>query len=323
VEAARWRVLRFVSLASVDNHSTLSFKNLSSHQVDNELLKLAKGKQKTAAWFASHCGVFSKRDELVEKLQEFIDVDVYGKCGSLKCPRLSSECDELLNSTYRFYLAFENTLCIDYLTEKLFNTINHNVVPVIFSGAELSRFLPPKSYIDANDFATVEELASFLQSLAEHPEEYIKYFWWRKHYQIMRWDHMELCALCQKLNEPNPSSKRQVYVSIKDWFYKNACTKSRINFWIPARQLSDCCLNKQFMGLKSILNVESVKSGSVEHPMQFCIIYETVIGWRKSALKANHANNCTTHVAVATMNESEVFTSLLVNENLSGWVDEL
>jgi hypothetical protein len=41
---------------------------------------------------------------------------------------------------------------------------------------------------------------------------------------------MEYCALCLKLNEPNRSSKRQVYSSIKNWFYLNACSKPIIDF---------------------------------------------------------------------------------------------
>lgn len=187
-------------------------------------------KQKSAAWFVSHCNVFSHRDELVRKLQGFVDVDVYGKCGTLTCPRFSSECSEMLNTTYRFYFAFENTLCVDYLTEKLYNVIGENIIPVIFSGAELSRFLPPKSFIDANEFNTVEDLAYYLEYLSLNPHEYIKYFWWKKHYKVIRWDDMELCGLCEKLNEPSFGMKRQTYVSIVDWFYKDACKYPKIKF---------------------------------------------------------------------------------------------
>lgn len=189
-----------------------------------------ENKQKTAAWFVSHCNAFSKRDGLVEKLQKFIDVDVYGKCGTLSCPRYSKECDEMLNTTYRFYFAFENSLCIDYLSEKVYDTINHNIVPVIYTGADLKRFLPPKSYIDANEFGTAEDLADYLKFLSTNPEEYLKYFWWKKHYKITSYHKIELCDICQKLNQPNFTSKRQTYVSIKDWVYRNTCRDPKIKF---------------------------------------------------------------------------------------------
>lgn len=178
----------------------------------------------------SHCGVISRRDELAEKLKDFIDVDIYGECGNLKCPRGSAHCDTMLNTTYHFYLSFENTLCVDYITEKLFNVMQNFIIPIVFSGADLSRFVPPKSYIDANDFDDVEELADYLNYLIFNPEEYLKYFWWRRHYEIVP-ARAAFCDLCKKLNEPNFKQKRQTYGNIKEWWYRGSCQKSsRIKF---------------------------------------------------------------------------------------------
>ena len=65
------------------------------------------------------------RDEM-EKNQENLDrqVDVYGKCGKLKCSRDNeTECFLMLDQDYKFYLSFENSLCEDYVTEKFFNML--------------------------------------------------------------------------------------------------------------------------------------------------------------------------------------------------------
>ena len=40
-------------------------------------------------------------------------------------------CDEELVQGYKFYLSFENNLCQDYVTEKFWNAMRRNVVPVI------------------------------------------------------------------------------------------------------------------------------------------------------------------------------------------------
>lgn len=33
-------------------------------------------------------------------------------------------------SKYKFYLAMENALCKDYITEKVFKVLSHNIIPV-------------------------------------------------------------------------------------------------------------------------------------------------------------------------------------------------
>ena len=77
------------------------------------------------AWVVSNCNkVTSNRMEYVSKLKNYIQVDVYGKCGDFQCANHSGifPCDYKLGTNYKFYLAFENSICVDYVTEKLFNT---------------------------------------------------------------------------------------------------------------------------------------------------------------------------------------------------------
>ena len=82
----------------------------------------AAGKTKKVAWFVSNCGSRNGRLRYVEELQKYIDVDIYGHCGPLQCARHGNgeKCFKMLQSDYKFYLAFENSNCKDYITEKLF-----------------------------------------------------------------------------------------------------------------------------------------------------------------------------------------------------------
>lgn len=93
--------------------------------------------------------------------------------------------------------------------------------------------MPPKSYIDANQFATAEDLAKHLKYLSDNPKELIKYFWWKKYYKIREQYIVrgpQLCKICQKLNEPNLFLRNQFYPSIKKWYSDGICIKPKIKF---------------------------------------------------------------------------------------------
>ena len=40
-------------------------------------------------------------------------------------------CFDLVNKEYRFYLSLENDICNDYITEKAFNALKLNTIPII------------------------------------------------------------------------------------------------------------------------------------------------------------------------------------------------
>ncbi|XP_062139124.1 alpha-(1,3)-fucosyltransferase C [Drosophila sulfurigaster albostrigata] len=201
---------------------------LGSHGNDSEVLELWPQKLKMAAWFVSHCETLSKREELAAALQQHIDVDIYGKCGTLSCARGDPHCEEMLDTDYMFYLAFENSLCVDYVTEKLYSAMQRRIVPVVFGGANYTRFLPPHSYIDANRFESVEQLASHLRYVANDVNEYMSYFWWRQHYQLVQ--HSPFCDLCAQLHRPGAQHRTQFYGDIEAWWFNSCRFQSHIRF---------------------------------------------------------------------------------------------
>ena len=71
----------------------------------------------------------------------------------------------------------------DYVTEKFFNILPYNVIPVVFNGANMSAIAPPHSYINAEDFSSVEQLAEYLQLVARNDSLFASYFWWRDYYK--------------------------------------------------------------------------------------------------------------------------------------------
>ena len=78
-------------------------------------------------------------------------------------------CFKKLASQYKFYLSFENSICDEYVTEKLTRAFASNVVPIVFGGANYSQITPPNSVINVDNFETIESLANYLTEL-DHNE---------------------------------------------------------------------------------------------------------------------------------------------------------
>ncbi|XP_031328238.1 alpha-(1,3)-fucosyltransferase C-like [Photinus pyralis] len=181
-------------------------------------VQVIKKKTKLVAWFASHCKTSSKREKLAEEMKKYLPVDIYGKCGTLKCEKArgnklsSPKCYEMLENTYKFYLSFENSICKDYSTEKLYNVLKKNVVPIVYGAGNYSLSAPPYSVINVADFDTVKQLTDYLMHLDKNMTEYLKYFEWKKKFKIV--EVRKGCDICKKLNEP---LRKSVYDDLKSW----------------------------------------------------------------------------------------------------------
>eukprot|EP00656_Telonema_subtile_P002759 TRINITY_DN11262_c0_g1_i2.p1 TRINITY_DN11262_c0_g1~~TRINITY_DN11262_c0_g1_i2.p1 ORF type:complete len:263 (-),score=55.24 TRINITY_DN11262_c0_g1_i2:592-1380(-) len=98
-------------------------------------------KTKTTApvvWIQSNCDTSSGREHYVRELQKHIRVDSYGKCLHNKDwdvdPSKQAKGDGVSQndpgstvetiSQYKFYIAFENANCVDYVTERLVNAFH-------------------------------------------------------------------------------------------------------------------------------------------------------------------------------------------------------
>ncbi|XP_022109353.1 galactoside 3(4)-L-fucosyltransferase-like [Acanthaster planci] len=145
-----------------------------------------QGKTKLAIWMGSNCrNTGWPRLNFVRKLQSYMPIDIYGRCGNLTClplDRMSSKCTVDLVQKYKFYLALENSECEDYITEKVWDkALTRGVVPVVYGARkkDYEELLPPNSFIYIGDYENVKELADYLKILDTRPDLYAKYFEWQ------------------------------------------------------------------------------------------------------------------------------------------------
>lgn len=127
---------------------------------------------------------------------------------------------EWLGSQYKFYLAFENSLCKDYVTEKFFNPFKYGMIPIFFGGNGVE-FLAPqstKSFINVRNFSSPSKLVDYIKYLDTHDNEYKSYFEWTKEYKVGL-QLNEHCELCHKLNnQSNNNLPHKSIPNLDEWW---------------------------------------------------------------------------------------------------------
>lgn len=200
-----------------------NFRNLNKTEI------IGKNKR-LLIWMVSNCAVQSKREKYVEILQKYLDIDIYGPCKFSKytCSKNDQErCTRMIGEKYKFYLAFENSVCKDYITEKFYGRAHLNSVPVVLSRKVAQGILPENSFIAADDFRNPKELADFLLKLDKNDEIYLSYFTWRTKYGF-KWNNQknlrneDFCLMCQKLNAIPPEPVK-IYTNIHLWWSEKKC----------------------------------------------------------------------------------------------------
>lgn len=129
---------------------------------------------------ASNCESHNGREAYVEELMKHIQVHSYGSClnnmngTGLSIPADGNVVDYM--TKYKFYLAFENSCCEDYISEKFINGIWAGIVPVVAGPRDYSSYAPTNhSVINVLDFKSPKELAAYLNKVGNDKKLYDEY----------------------------------------------------------------------------------------------------------------------------------------------------
>ena len=209
-------------------------KTKQTSQVD-----YTKGKSKGAYVYVSNCHTsYYNRLEVIKQLSKYIDIDIYGACTNDKpCPRRSIPCEAKAHSKYRFYLAFENSLCKDYITEKFWKTLKSSAgfIPVAIGGKSIEeyyRIAPPDSFIHAYNFSSIEKLGNYLRYLMNNDAAFNRYHQWRQRYKIIDSRPKLACDLCKLAHNtsilPPPTNSLA-----DDWNDPNNCAMLQMDDYKP------------------------------------------------------------------------------------------
>ncbi|XP_052256328.1 alpha-(1,3)-fucosyltransferase C-like, partial [Dreissena polymorpha] len=167
-----------------------------------------------------------RREDYVQELKNAgLEVDIYGGCSKqgLTLPRSRFDDINTTFSQYFFYFSFENSICEDYVTEKLFANYNYDVIQVVRGGADYKQLLPTNSYINTADFDSPAKMVGHLKALTGNHTKYIEMLVNKRSLQLVKAlvdidpiYSKPFCTLCEKLNKLDEN--RRVYTSMHDHY---------------------------------------------------------------------------------------------------------
>lgn len=157
-----------------------------------------EAKTKGIMYMSSNCDTSSKRDDLVQRLMLHLDIDSIGNClhnhdaplrlRSLEFDKEGRKRRDKWNSTfydseaaimsaYHFRVLIPNSLCDDYIAEKIFNTLSAGVIPIYLGMPNVRDWDPGlvaglhPAMIFVQDFDSLQELTDFVTALGADTEK--------------------------------------------------------------------------------------------------------------------------------------------------------
>jgi len=122
---------------------------------------------------------------IVQQLQRYIPIDVFGKCSGRPLPPPQREAVYGSNKTslmqeYWLSISFENAIDLDYVTEKLYQPLIAGSIPVYFGAPNARDYLPDSSAAVLGDaFATVDDMGAYLRELLSSDAELQRRVAWK------------------------------------------------------------------------------------------------------------------------------------------------
>ena len=142
---------------------------------------------KGASFINRNCNSKNHREDIVKDLTKHIRVDAVGSClhNMDIAQATNGTVTTLDNKTeamekYLFHFAFENSRYDDYITEKLWGSLQSGTLPVYLGPSNIRHHLPhPKCVISVDDFSSTHELGLYLNEVSQNRTLWESYHAWR------------------------------------------------------------------------------------------------------------------------------------------------
>ena len=183
IDPEGFRLNHFYSTTHFQSDIPLPYFSWAEYSIQQEAVPFDKG-IKAAVFMARNCNSHNNREKIVQELIDspYFRVDSVSSClhnadvppGSDKANKSS------VLRKYLFYLAFENQCTEDYITEKMWGALGAGPIPVYYGATNIHEHVPPHSIINVGDFNSTDDLAMYLNKVANDRSLYDSYHTWRK-----------------------------------------------------------------------------------------------------------------------------------------------
>ncbi|KAM4598265.1 4-galactosyl-N-acetylglucosaminide 3-alpha-L-fucosyltransferase 9-like [Polymixia lowei] len=183
-----------------------------------ERTPLIPHKNKLICWIVSNWSPEQMRVWYYKDLRKFIRIHTYGRPFY---SRVSNSEYRTIVASCKFYLAFENSIHEDYITEKVYKPLRLGSVPVVLgpSRENYERFIPGDAFIHVDDFSSPKALAKYLLHLDQDEARYHEYFKWsRKHRaSLTLFPLQNACYCCNYIKRHH--SRKQTLKNLYKWYW--------------------------------------------------------------------------------------------------------
>lgn len=120
-------------------------------QANSFVRRKLQNKKTAIAWIKTNCYTGNHEDDFALQLKNELSLyglsmDIFGQCAgsvldcSIDADSEIDKCEAKLQTDYYFYLALEDGLSEDYVTDKILIALHNYAIPVVYGGANYSRY---------------------------------------------------------------------------------------------------------------------------------------------------------------------------------------
>ncbi|KAF9109040.1 hypothetical protein BGX27_008062 [Mortierella sp. AM989] len=182
----------------------------SPYRVSNEMIRelvnvapsfpLDKTPEDYMGFLVSNCSPLNDRNKIMDELVDKIGAHSYGICyrnkefpeGIEKNGLNWEEDKKKVLSKYPFSLAAENSNCVGYVTEKIYDVLAMGSIPVYMGASDIADYVPEGSYILAQDFKSTEALVEYIKTVDRS-----QFYKWK---EVVKKDPSQFCKRCMDTN---------------------------------------------------------------------------------------------------------------------------